>query len=119
MNNHLNSGDGHSRKRMLWGIVLIVAGCLFLLDRMDIYEVSDIWRYWPIVISLAGLIEILSARSMRDVTRGTMNIVVGVWMYACIEGLWGLDFGNSWPILVIAFGANVFMTGVADRNKQS
>jgi hypothetical protein len=104
---------------MLWGFVLIGAGVLFLLDRMDIYEVSEIWRFWPAFIALAGAIEILSARRVQDVTRGMMNIVVGFWLYASIENLWGLTFGNSWPILMIAFGITVLINGFSDRSKTS
>ena len=113
------NSDTRPIKHVLWGIVLIAAGCLFLLDRMDLYEVEDIWRYWPIVISIAGVIEMVSARNIRGVTAGLMNIVVGVWLYACIEDLWGLNFGNSWPVLVIAFGVNVFITGIFGRSNKS
>lgn len=118
MNKNWNGSDQYPRKRVLWGVILIAAGCMFLLDRMDIYEIGDIWRYWPAVISIAGLIEILTARGMRDISRGTMNVVVGLWLYACIENIWGLTFGNSWPVLMITFGIGVFLNGIADRNQK-
>jgi uncharacterized membrane protein HdeD (DUF308 family) len=114
-----NGNEQYPRKRILWGITLIVAGVLFLLDRMDIYDVGDIWHFWPVMMSIAGLIEVLTARSMRDVTRGAMNIVIGMWLYACIEDVWGFNFANSWPILLIAFGINVFLNGIVERNRKS
>ena len=119
MNDNMTGSEPYPRKRILWGVVLIAAGCLFFLDRMEIYDIGEIWHYWPAVIALAGVIELLSARGMRDVTRGAMNVVGGAWLYACIEDLWGLNFANSWPILMIAFGVCVFFNGIADRSKKS
>ncbi len=119
MNDNMNGSEQYPRRRILWGVVLIAAGCMFLLDRMELYDIGDIWHYWPAAISLAGLIEILTARGMRDVTRGAMNIVSGAWLYACIDNLWGLTFANSWPIMMIAFGVSVFFNGIADRSTKS
>ena len=104
---------------MLWGVILIGAGCLFLVDRMDIYEVGEIWRFWPAIIAMAGVVEILSATRFKHVSSGFLNIVVGFWLYASIENLWGCTFGNSWPILMIAFGITVAMNGLADHIRKS
>ncbi len=119
MNDKMDGYEHYPRRRILWGVVLIAAGCMFLLDRMEIYDIGEIWHYWPMVISLAGLIEVLTARCVRDVTRGAMNVVIGIWLYACIDDLWGFNFANSWPVLMIAFGVCVFFNGMADRNKKS
>lgn len=119
MNDNMIGGSRHNRRRVLWGITLIGAGCLFLLDRLDMYDMGEIWRYWPLWMSMAGLIEMISAIDVRDVTRGLIKVVAGAWIYACINNLWGLDFGNSWPILMIAYGLCELLNGVASRNKQS
>ncbi|HSY29237.1 MAG TPA: DUF5668 domain-containing protein [Burkholderiaceae bacterium] len=119
MSEYLENGEQRPRKRMLWGMILIGAGCLFLVDRMDIYEVGEIWRFWPAVIALAGVVEILSATRFKHVTSGFLNIVAGFWLYASIENLWGWTFGNSWPILMIAFGITVAMNGLVDQAKKS
>jgi hypothetical protein len=119
MSRYMDNGEYRPRKRLLWGMILIGAGCLFLLDRMDIYEVDEIWRYWPALIALAGLVEILSATCIKHVTHGFLNIVIGCWLYASIENLWGLTFGNSWPILMIAFGITVAVNGLTDQIQKS
>ncbi|HXA47820.1 MAG TPA: DUF5668 domain-containing protein [Burkholderiaceae bacterium] len=115
MSSELECSTHHNRKRTLWGVVLIAVGVLFLLDRMDIYQVSEIWRLWPFVIAVAGLVEILSATRLRHVTRGLLNIVLGLWFYAAIENLWGWTFGNSWPILMIVFGISVVLNGLVEH----
>jgi len=116
---HIDGGEHRPRKRVLWGVILIGAGCLFLIDRMDIYEVGEIWRFWPAIIALAGLIEILSAARVKHVTRGFLNIMAGIWLYASIENLWGWTFGNSWPVMMIAFGIAVTVNGLADHIRKS
>jgi hypothetical protein len=119
MLNELARGTHHDRKRILWGVVLIVVGGLFLVDRMDIYAVGEIWRFWPFVIAIAGLVEVLSATRFRHVTRGLLNIVLGIWLYAAIENLWGWSFRNSWPVLMIAFGITVVLNGLVEHFQKS
>jgi len=119
MSEYLKNGEHRPRKRMLWGVILIGAGCLFLVDRMDIYEVDEIWRFWPAIIAMAGVVEILSATRFKHVTSGFFNIVLGFWLYASMENLWGWTLGNSWPILMISFGITVAMNGLADQIQKS
>ncbi|MBV8666388.1 MAG: hypothetical protein JO269_07900 [Burkholderiaceae bacterium] len=104
-----------NRKHIIWGVLLIGLGSLFLLYQLDILDVVDFWQFWPAFIVLAGVVNVLSATRFRHVTRGLFEIVVGAWLYVSIENLWGLHFGNSWPILLIAYGIVIAAEGVADH----
>jgi hypothetical protein len=115
MSEYCNERSRRNRKRIFWGLLLIGAGCVFLLDRMDIVDIEEIWHYWPLVISLSGLVDILSASKFKHITNGFFEMVLGVWLYASIENLWGLTFGTSWPILLIAYGASIAAEGVANH----
>jgi hypothetical protein len=117
MSSQLDRGTHHDRKRILWGVILIAAGGLFLVDRMDMYNVD--WRFygwhiWPIFIAIAGLVDVLSATRFRHVSRGLLHIVLGLWLYVVIGNLWGWTFGNSWPVLMIAFGFSVVLNGLVE-----
>lgn len=115
MSAYCNDPGRRNRKRIFWGLLLIGAGCLFLLDRMDIVDIEEIWRYWPLLIVLSGLVEILSASKFKHVTKGFFEMVLGVWLYASIESLWGLTFSTSWPILLIAYGVAIAADGAVDH----
>ena len=51
-----------SRKQLMWGLALIAFGVAILLDRLDMFEINDIWHYWPLllVIAIIPLSEALS-----------------------------------------------------------
>jgi hypothetical protein len=107
-----------ARQRILWGLILIGFGCLFLLERMDIVAISGLWHFWPLFIVLSGAVEVLSATRVKHVTRGLNQMVIGGWLFVCIENVWGLTFGNSWPILVICFGVAITTEGLLGARAQ-
>jgi len=48
--------NGKRKDTLIWGIILIAIGLLFLLDNIDIH--IDVWHYlanfWPIILILWG-----------------------------------------------------------------
>lgn len=109
---------GNPRRRLLWGLSLIAIGTAFLLDRMAWIDLSQYlglqtqwWHFFPLLLALGGAITVLSARSLRQVFKGLIHIVLGVWAFACLEHLGALSFDNSWPILLIAFGLQMLLRG--------
>jgi len=89
------------------GIVLIVAGALFLLDRMDYLEFHDVaHRYWPMFLVLLGVLKLTSGRRPWS---GIWLIIIGCWLQATTLHLWGLTFDTSWPLLLIGIGATMVL----------
>jgi hypothetical protein len=44
------------KDREFWGgVLLIVIGALFLLDNFDVLRMDQIFRFWPIVLIVAGI----------------------------------------------------------------
>jgi hypothetical protein len=39
---------------LVWGIILIVVGVLFLLDQLDIDVWDAVWRFWPVILIIWG-----------------------------------------------------------------
>ncbi|HEY8026125.1 MAG TPA: DUF5668 domain-containing protein [Burkholderiaceae bacterium] len=113
----------HARKRILWGLIMIAAGCLFLLERMDILEISGLWHFWPLIVAVIGAVEVLSATRARHVIRGLNQVMIGMWLFACMENLWGFNFGNSWPVLLIGCGVTIaaegLVAGIKKTDKES
>lgn len=106
------------RKRQLWGASLVAVGTLFLLDRMAVLDLTQYlgsqtrwWHFLPLLIALGGLITVVSAQSVQHVLKGLEDIVLGVWVFACLENLWNLTFANSWPIVLIVFGLQMLLRG--------
>ena len=108
----------HGRKRILWGLVLVALGVLFLVRQYTDIELSMLWRFWPLYLLVSGLIDVLSATRWKHIAEGLGQIVAGTWFFACLEQLWGCTFSNSWPVLLIGFGLTVVLGGVPDREQK-
>lgn len=39
---------------LVWGIILIVVGVLFLLQQLDVDIFDQVWRFWPVILIVWG-----------------------------------------------------------------
>ena len=99
------------------GLVLIVIGSLFLLERLAVIDIGAWTHYWPFIIAAVGLGRIADARSAAQVTKGGFLIFLAFWLYACLEHLWGMSFHNSWPMILIALGLRHIVAGLATKSE--
>jgi hypothetical protein len=110
------------RKQLVWGIILTGIGVAFLLDRGGALDLSDIGRYWPWLFVIAGLSNLAPPTTTKLVLDGVSCIFFGVWCYVSIEHVWGLNFFNSWPLLVIWWGVKLMLKPILhnyfDVNKE-
>ncbi|HSP15291.1 MAG TPA: DUF5668 domain-containing protein [Thermoanaerobaculia bacterium] len=98
MNRPINTGA------LVWGLLLIGMGVLFLLDRFGFADVDHlIHLYWPMIFVIIGVAKLVK----RNVWGGFWFVVVGLWLQAAHAHLFGLTFQSSWPLLLIAFGAAI------------
>jgi hypothetical protein len=42
------------RDSLIWGIILIVLGGIFLLEQFNIDVWDEIWRFWPVILIVWG-----------------------------------------------------------------
>jgi len=68
---------------LVWPIILITAGVLFLLSNIGVLDVNfwNLWRLWPVLLILAGIEIILGRRSALG------NILVLVITLAVVGGV--------------------------------
>ena len=111
-------GNEHSyttRKQIMWGLVLIALGLIFLLDRMDIVEAETLWHYWPLLMVVAGINQTIGYPSARQFRNGLWTIFTGLWLFAVFENLFGMTFRNSWPLFLLMGGALMVLTPFFNR----
>lgn len=92
------------RRQLVWGLVIVGVGVALFLDTMDMIELENLWHYAPLVLVIVGMNKMVGYPTARHFTNGLWEMVIGLWLFAVFEGMYGLTFKNSWPILVIAFG---------------
>ncbi len=97
------------------GLVLIAVGILFLLDRLDVANFGFIvHHYWPLIIVAFGVSHLLRGR----VWNGLWFIAIGSWLEVSVLRLFGLTFGSSWPLLLIAYGGLMIVRTIIDSAKR-
>jgi hypothetical protein len=119
MSRYDRNREFHERKHMFWGIVLIVAGCIFLGDRLDFIEIDAAWHFWPVLIGVFGLVDIACAQKLSHVVKGGFRIALALWLYACLEQLWGWTFRETWPVILIAYGISIALRGLIGASRKS
>jgi hypothetical protein len=97
------------RKQLMWGLVLVCVGVSFALDQMDLIDIDSLWHYWPLLLVVFGVNKIIGYPSAKHMSSGLWQIAVGLWMFAVLEGLFGMTWNNSWPFLVIACGVSMML----------
>jgi CDP-diglyceride synthetase len=111
-------GTEHSyttRKQIMWGLVLIALGVIFLLDRMDLVEAETLWHYWPLLMVVAGINQTIGYPSARQFRNGLWTIFTGFWLFAVFENLFGMTFRNSWPLFLLMWGVLMVLTPFFNR----
>jgi hypothetical protein len=46
--------DPKKGNSLVWGVILIVLGFLFLLDQFNVDIWDAVWRFWPVVLIVWG-----------------------------------------------------------------
>ena len=99
-----------SYKKIVLGVMLVVAGCVGFLDHIDLLQIGKLWRYAPLLMVGFGVTKMAFFYSEpRMFAQGAMTSFIGLWLFAVLQDFAGLTFRNSWPLLLIAFGVRILL----------
>ena len=97
--------------QVLLGLALMVLGLGFLLHRLDLWHIHLSTRYWPFILLFIGVARLLDGpfrtRRGRTLRGGVWMINIGLWGLISEFQLFGLNYGTSWPLLIVAVGLNI------------
>ena len=110
-----NEASYDLRRQVLWGLLLVGLGVAFLLDQMNIVEIESLWHYAPLLLVIIGINQTIGYPSGREFANGLWTVFIGLWLFAVLEGLWGLTFRNSWPLFIIISGVTMAIRPLAER----
>lgn len=103
----------HHRPGLVWPIILILLGCIFLLNNLGIIgnvTWESIWQFWPVflvAIGLDGLFrrnEIVGPVFMIGIGAVLLMSNFGILIWDAWETLWRL-----WPVSIIAIGLEIIV----------
>jgi hypothetical protein len=102
MNSPRSNGD-----RIVFGLLIMLAGVVLLLDNQGIITIGSVWQYWPLIFVALGLGKIVRAESRSEQGSGVWLLLFGVWLLISVLNMWGLTFGETWPAIFIVFGVSM------------
>ena len=108
--------------QVLLGLALMVLGLGFLLHRLDLWHIHVSGQYWPFILLFIGAVRLvfgpLRTRRGRSRRGGVLMINIGLWGLISEFELFGLDYGTSWPLLIVAVGLNMVWRALEEPRPQ-
>ena len=92
----------HRTGQLIAGVIVAALGVLLLFERVIGLEFYGIWQLWPLVLVGIGV-----ARMGGNTERkrsGLFLLLIGFWLLVNTLELFDLDWGTSWPLLLILLG---------------
>ncbi len=97
--------EHRSQGRIFWGLLLVVLGVLFLLDRAGTLDFGDlVARFWPVIFILIG-VSILLSNNFRNAGSGIFFILFGTFFLLLRLRIFDQAVWRYlWPLAIIAVG---------------
>ena len=92
---------GRGRGGIVTGSIFILIGIAFLLDHLGIVAIGNLWRFWPLLLVVAGVINFTS-RDRR--AWGVLLMFAGVVLQLNELGITRFGWAAFWPMMLIALG---------------
>ena len=97
---------------LIWGALLILVGLAFLLDHMGIISIDHLWRFWPLILIVAGISNVMSPERRFW---GILLIAAGTLLQLNQLGIAHFGWADFWPVVLIAAGLMVIWSSLASR----
>ena len=94
---------------LLPGLVLVVVGLVFLLDNLGFVESWSILRFWPVILLVAGIHNLVNVRDRGSVVSGALLVAVGALLILNALNLIDVDIWDFWPVILVAIGIRTLM----------
>ena len=86
------------------GLVVAGIGVVLLLDRFGIVESGIVWRFWPAIFCVIGLVRLIEANNTGEQIWGGFFISLGTLLILHEFGYIRYGIGQLWPLIMIVAG---------------
>ena len=109
----MNSG------RVVFGIIVIVIGAVFLLDNtVESVSIGAVSQWWPMLLVFFGVWRLV-ANGFRSLFLPLLLIAIGViFQLRQLDIIPAIDFGTYWPLIPIAVGIAILAGGFRRRRRR-
>src|SRR4249920_1351804 len=90
--------------RLVFGLVVLTLGVLFMLDNLNLIDAHSIVRWWPLALILFGGAKLFGFMTRRHIAAGAVFTLFGVmWLGNALDA-WHFDVWDLWPVFMIVIG---------------
>lgn len=98
--------------KIVIGILVIIAGILFLLDNLGVEFGFTIWSLWPLVLIVLGLTLVARPAEERQTLTGSILLAIGlIFLLDNLEVI-PYGIGDFWPVILILVGILIVKNAV-------
>ena len=105
-------GRGRPYPNITGGLILILLGVLFLLSEMGRIGWSDWWAYFLVGLGAIFIVEALLKATTAEGRKGASGKVIAGLILIVIGGAHLVGFQEWWPLILIAVGVGVLISGL-------
>lgn len=110
--------SNNSNQRVLFGLVLAVAGVLLILDRLNLFAVPSFIFSWPMILIVLGIF----TASKEGITSTGALVLLGIGFFFLSKNFLDLPpIVNSlfWPGLLVILGLSIALKPKKHKNHQA
>lgn len=90
---------------LVFAILMITIGVFLFLDNIGLFNLHDIWRFWPVALIAVGVAKL---SEMREGVAGrvwaAMLIAIGACFLLSNLHVWYVNWNMIWPLALVGFG---------------
>jgi predicted membrane protein len=86
---------------IIWGVALCLLGAALLLDHLGVISTDRIWRYWPLIVVVVGIVDLMQPGRRA----WGVFLILGASLYQLDSlGIVHFRWTDLWPVAIIAAG---------------
>jgi predicted membrane protein len=99
---------------LIWGVIVALVGVVILLDNMGILAASQVFRFWPLLLIIAG---VLNVTTQRGRIIGILLLGFGAALQLHELGIARFSWGVIWGLVWIAVGVLILWSSLEARSR--
>ena len=103
--------------RLVFGVLIIALGVLFLLDNLGIANAGEVLRWWPTVLIAYGVARLTGLGCRANLSAGLLFTLGGTWWLLHNLHVLSMGIGAFWPVLLMIVGFS--MITAASRRRRA
>lgn len=100
-----------SRPNIVFGLILVAIGVIFLLHNLDVHYFDQFWNFWPVALLALGLAKAFSGRADERTFGWVMTFLGAVFLAQFTFGL-NVRIGEFWPGILVIVGISIVMRAI-------